>query len=907
MGLCSAKEPFSLESRLKELGYDKRSNQGLKAVLKNVDVVAATCIGCGMGPLDSLVFPFIVIDEAAQVIEPAVLIPLGKGAVQTVMVGDQCQLPATVLSQEAQGKGLDISMFDRLLSMGMEYTLLSEQYRMHPSISAFPSWRFYRGELKNAVTDAERRLPQGLPFRSNLAFLHVDAVEASGGASKKNPEEAACVSWLYDLVMEAGISGADIGIISPYGAQVTEIRAWLPQSARTVTQVSTVDAFQGSEREVIILSLVRANRRGDVGFVADWRRLNVALTRAKRLCVVIGHIPTWLSSNSGLIRDWLGFHRIGRADVRAFRAGGLVSLPEDVQKEVSKLREDFVKNNPAPGKLVRAEKASRNVSAAGKKIREITQQLEDAMKGDDEHVLKSVLQQAREAGVEKSIVDEADNFLEGFAATKKLDAAIKSKDPTALVQALISAKMAGVDEEKIQVAEDLMGSLVVPTGEGAGRSFYVAPAKPAPAEKAEKPVKAQEAEPAKPAEKKKKSKAWAALTNTGPKYAGRKQEADDGSEFVESICAAATKKPDPILEPEPSKGKGKGKGKDQGKPAEPEGPEKPYLRVHKEHGAGIELTATCWGMRVDEVEAEPGQPHLSAGCTITAIDGVNLLGLPDEDAVSETFGSKFKDGVLIDVDPVVYETIPLPPDAGTWALSFSEDLDMLAGKFAVEHSISRMGLEIRGPSAAMEPCKAELGQLLDFYKGGQSAAKQKQLEIDQEAMKLAQQRVLERQRREAEEIAAWQQYVWSLWEQQWAWYQQQAAAYQQPMAQAYAQPQVYQQPAPQPVYQQPPQQQWQQQWGQPQQQQQQWQPQQQMAPPPPVHNPWVQCWDQQGQPYYYNEQTSQTAWQLPPGVVARNAAPAPMQQVGYGQMQGGYGQMQGGGYGGYGGQQSWYG
>merc|ERR1712050_346955 len=150
----------------------------MKEVLKNVDVVAATCIGCGMGPLDSLEFPYIIIDEAAQVIEPAVTIPLGKGAVQAVMVGDQCQLPATVLSQEAQAAGLDISMFDRLLSMGMEYTLLTGQYRMHSSISAFPSWRFYRGELKNAVTDGERQLPPQLPFKSNLTFLHVDELES---------------------------------------------------------------------------------------------------------------------------------------------------------------------------------------------------------------------------------------------------------------------------------------------------------------------------------------------------------------------------------------------------------------------------------------------------------------------------------------------------------------------------------------------------------------------------------------------------------------------------------------------------------------------------------------------------------------------------------------------------------
>eukprot|EP00929_Paragymnodinium_shiwhaense_P075401 TRINITY_DN3854_c0_g1_i1.p1 TRINITY_DN3854_c0_g1~~TRINITY_DN3854_c0_g1_i1.p1 ORF type:complete len:1545 (+),score=454.06 TRINITY_DN3854_c0_g1_i1:54-4637(+) len=888
MGLCAAKEPYSLESRLAEVGMKRADGKGLREVLKNVDVVAATCIGCGMGPMDSITFPFIVIDEAAQVIEPAVILPLGKGAVQAVMVGDQCQLPATVLSQEAQAAGLDISMFDRLLAMGMEYTLLTNQYRMHPCISAFPSWRFYREELKNAVTEMDRPPIDGLPFRSSLVFLHVDAMEAAGGASKKNYEEVSCVDWVAELVMKQGIYPQDIGIISPYGAQVAEIRSWLPDNARMCTQVSTVDAFQGSERQVMILSLVRANKRGDVGFVSDWRRLNVALTRAKRLCVVIGNIPTWLQAKSGLIRDWLGFHRMGRADVRAWRGGSLVNLPEDINQEVTKLRFEFAENNPRPERLARAEKAARNVSAAGKRMRELTQLLEDAINGDDPDVLKTIIHQAKEAGVEKSMIDEGENAMEKMAAAKTLNQAMGKKDPAALCHAIIAAKMAGVEPEDIEKAEDLMGQLVVPT-ENHGNNFYAAPKKQA------EPAGAEEAAPAAP-KKKTAKKSWSALTTQGPKYAGRApMEAGDPDEPVAA--------PEP--EPEkPTKGKGKGKGKaaaaEEKKATEPERPEKPHIRVHPDKGAGVELTPTCWGMRVDEVEAEPGQPHLQPGSTITKIGGVNLLGLPSEDAVADAFGEGFGDNALIDVDPVSFKTLDLPPETKNWPPSFMEDLKMCSDKFSIEYNISRMGLEISGPSVAMDPAQEELKQLLEFYSKGQAAGQQKKAaEIDAAALQRAAQAAAERQRREAEEYAQWQQ-AYQQWMQQQAMVQHQmaVAAYHQQQQQQMAMMQQQQMAA----MRQPQQQMYAQQHAQqPYQQQSMYA---QPAAPPPVE--WVSYMTPQGQVYYYNERTGEQAWQLPPGARCRDGT---QPQMGYQQQWGGGGcwpqQQWGGGGGGGWGQQSW--
>ncbi|CAE8589524.1 unnamed protein product, partial [Polarella glacialis] len=369
MGLCSQDKPYSLETRLRECGA-QRGEAGLRKVMQVTDVVCATCIGCGMGPLDKITFPFVVIDEAAQVIEPAVTLPLGKGAVQAVMVGDQCQLPATVLSQEAQKGGLDISMFDRLLSMGMEVQLLNEQYRMHPQIASFPSWRFYRGELKSAVHESARKLPPGLVLKTNVVLLHVEAREQSKGASKRNPDEAACAAWLVETIMRllpASLKGDEIGVITPYAAQVSDIRQALPHQARSQVQVSSVDAFQGCQKDVIIVSLVRANPRGDVGFVSDWRRLNVALTRARKLCIVLAHLPTWLSAESSLIRDWIGFYPAEAAEVRSFQRGfggciagsSLGPLPVELEHQVSSLRTVFAQNRPAAAKLPRVSVISK--------------------------------------------------------------------------------------------------------------------------------------------------------------------------------------------------------------------------------------------------------------------------------------------------------------------------------------------------------------------------------------------------------------------------------------------------------------------------------------------------------------------------------------------------------------------
>lgn len=193
--------------------------------------------------------------------------------------------------------------------------MLDVQYRMHPVIASFPSHRFYQGKLLTPDSMAGDRplvqLPSVGKSLGAFCFVHVGSSEQANGMSKANPGEASCVEQLV-RALKAGPDwqgGTALGVITPYSGQVQQIRNRLRglgvDSARV--QVSSVDAFQGSEREVIILSMVRSNLRGDIGFVSDWRRLNVAATRAKRLLVVVGNLVTL--SNHSLWRDFFGFHR----------------------------------------------------------------------------------------------------------------------------------------------------------------------------------------------------------------------------------------------------------------------------------------------------------------------------------------------------------------------------------------------------------------------------------------------------------------------------------------------------------------------------------------------------------------------------------------------------------------------
>ena len=278
-----------------------------KAVIQNVldsaDVVCTTTT-IDDELLSSRSFDLVVIDEACQCTVPSVWQAVLR-AEKLVLAGDHCQLPPTVLSDQAAARGMKDSLMQRLIEREGEsiYRQLTVQYRMHESIMQFSSDTFYAGKLVADATIRKHRLCDlpdvvEIPLTDTpLEFIDTAGAEYEeqlepDGESKLNPKEADLVIQLIGDLIEAGISPEEMGIIAPYAAQARLLRGKLNLIG---LEIDTVDGFQGREKEVIIVTMVRSNDRREIGFLADTRRTNVALTRARRKLIVIGDSATLAS------------------------------------------------------------------------------------------------------------------------------------------------------------------------------------------------------------------------------------------------------------------------------------------------------------------------------------------------------------------------------------------------------------------------------------------------------------------------------------------------------------------------------------------------------------------------------------------------------------------------------------
>lgn len=277
-------------------------------VLSGAEVLCTTNIGAGHFTLQDRKFPIVLIDEATQASEPSSLVPIVKGARQLILVGDHRQLPPTVISQNAEDGGLKIPLFERLIDNGIPSHMLTTQYRMHSTIREFPSARFYDNRLEDGCNDSERPPAAGFlwpDWNKPVAFVpvHGSEIQDPTSSSKSNMDEAAMVVQIVNDLLAAGdLSPEDVGVISPYSGQVRLIRQ-LYDEAVDGLEIKSVDGYQGREKEIIVLSTVRSNTEGNVGFLSDYRRLNVALTRAKRGLIVIGDDRTL--RNDSTWSSWL--------------------------------------------------------------------------------------------------------------------------------------------------------------------------------------------------------------------------------------------------------------------------------------------------------------------------------------------------------------------------------------------------------------------------------------------------------------------------------------------------------------------------------------------------------------------------------------------------------------------------
>lgn len=270
-------------------------------ILQMADVITATPVGLQTKYLEGRRFSTVVMDEAAQSLLPAALIPMLK-ADKLIMAGDPFQLPPTVKSMDAQKGGLQTTLMDICLkNIPDSFSLLNVQYRMHEAIMEFSNRWFYENKLLAHPTVAHRSL--GFSEDKFPPFLFIDTA-GTGFEEQMNPEsrslfnegEIGLVKQILSELLEVSEEGKipSVVVIAPYREQVLKLQEEIFSDTvfKQLFSIDTIDSFQGQERDIVIISLVRSNERGEIGFLQDYRRMNVAMTRAKKCLIMIGDSAT---------------------------------------------------------------------------------------------------------------------------------------------------------------------------------------------------------------------------------------------------------------------------------------------------------------------------------------------------------------------------------------------------------------------------------------------------------------------------------------------------------------------------------------------------------------------------------------------------------------------------------------
>ncbi len=279
----TAKQAIDLENNL----VDK--------ILNEAQVITCTLVGAMNRYIQDREFSTVIIDEAAQALEPACWIPITK-AQKVIMAGDPWQLPPTVKAMDPNSKGLEVTLMEKCINKDKPNTLLETQYRMNEIIMGFSNQKFYESKLKAAESvaswqlDCDRNAPLEFVDTAGTGFEEQQDEES---LSYFNEGEAnILLNHLQQHLIDT--PNISIGIIAPYSAQVKHLKDRISEfeDLQDKVAVNTVDSFQGQERDVIYISMVRSNEEGNIGFLSDYRRMNVAMTRARKKLILIGDSGT---------------------------------------------------------------------------------------------------------------------------------------------------------------------------------------------------------------------------------------------------------------------------------------------------------------------------------------------------------------------------------------------------------------------------------------------------------------------------------------------------------------------------------------------------------------------------------------------------------------------------------------
>ncbi len=296
-------ERHAMQKEINKLWQEARDVEyGIgKGIVAAADVVLVTHGGIAK-TLAKKAFDLLIMDEASQATEPLSWIPITQ-AKKVVFAGDSLQLPPTIYSEAAKKQGLGITLFERLQGIVPKngQTLLRVQYRMHETIMGFSSQQFYEGKLvadESVRAHTIEELPGIQP--STLTTKPLMFIDTAGSGyeeawnelleSRENEGEARLALYLYQQLRDAGVPAKSMAMLTPYVAQSRLLKSLA--GSEVGIEIGSIDGYQGREKEAIILSLVRSNDKGEVGFLGDTRRMNVGMTRARRLLIVLGDSTT---------------------------------------------------------------------------------------------------------------------------------------------------------------------------------------------------------------------------------------------------------------------------------------------------------------------------------------------------------------------------------------------------------------------------------------------------------------------------------------------------------------------------------------------------------------------------------------------------------------------------------------